>query len=88
MSSPQALAPSRIQSQLNYLVGFFKRNNPLEAILSSIFRTIYQVLTFQSHKKLLTYKIMLEYKKMEKLHQRISEGDMYAEQGSKFMKIY
>ncbi len=80
MASPQMF----IQLSIDY----FKRNNPVEAVVVNMVQTAYNLITLKSRMKLLKYRFMLERQKLERIETTLTQFSPYETQGSKMDRRY
>jgi len=79
-----------ISSPLSFSVAadFFRRNNPIEAMAMGLMTTIYNLITFQSRRKLLKYRFLLEMQKLERIEHTLNEFNPYDYRGNKMNRNY
>lgn len=76
------------QMYLSLAKSFFQRNNPVEAVAMNIVQTIYNLVTFESRRKLLKYRKMLEVQKLERIERTLNEFNPYDHVGNKMNRTY
>ncbi len=69
-------------------VGFFQRNNPLETMIMNIVQSVYNLITYKSRLKLLTYRYMLETQKLERIETSLTSANVYELPGQKVNRKY
>lgn len=67
---------------------FFKRNNPLEAIIMNIVNAFNDLLTFNSKMKLLRYKFMLARQQLQSMEDSLGSDNPYNIRGNRIDKNY
>ena len=72
----------------NIIIDFFKRNNPIEAAILQIVQGAYALVTFQSRRKLLRYRKMLEFQKLERIEKTLNDFNPYTDKGVKMDRTY
>ncbi len=83
MASPQMVFSPHI------ILNFFRRNNPLEAMVMGFVQFAYNLVTFQSRRKLLKYRKMLEFQKLERIEKTLNDFNPYAHhKGVKMDRTY
>lgn len=56
---------------------FFRRNNPVETLVSNITQKVNDLLTFNSKMKLLKYKFMLAQQQLNRMEENLNEATPY-----------
>lgn len=74
IAAVQSQLESQFGSQINLVMGFFKRNKPIEMIMMQSLNAIYFLVTLQTRMKLNKYKYLLAVEKLEKMQQSLSES--------------
>jgi hypothetical protein len=76
------------QMYFSLAANFLRRNNPIEAMAMGLMTNIYNLITFQSRRKLLKYRYMLEMQKLERIEHTLNEFNPYDYRGSKMNRNY
>jgi hypothetical protein len=76
------------QMIMNLSKDFFRRNNPVDAMVRTITETVLNIVTFNSKMKLLKYKFMLAQQQMQLMESNLHQGSQFNIKGVKIDKIY
>ena len=76
------------QMYLSLATNFLRRNNPVEAIAMGLMTGVYNLITFQSRRKILQYRYMLEMQKLERIEHTLNEFNPYDYRGNKMNRNY
>jgi len=58
----------------NLSKGFFKRNNPGDALLKAVLESFHNLVTFNSKMKLLKYKFMLAQQQLKSMESHVTDN--------------
>jgi hypothetical protein len=81
------VAQSPASAIMAILGGFFRRNNPIEAIIFNIKQNIDFVMNFSSHRKLMRYRSIVYVQQLRKMERNLWAG-VAAPEGEKLDRYY
>jgi hypothetical protein len=67
---------------------FFKRNNPIDAVVANVANGLNELVTFNSKMKLLRYKFMLARQQLQRMEDSLNQTNPYNVRGFKIDKNY
>jgi hypothetical protein len=76
------------QAYLQLAKGFFQRNNPIETLAMNAVQTFYNIITFNSRRKILQYRRLLEVQKLQRLETTLNQFNPYEHVGSRMNRRY
>ncbi|MEB3206141.1 MAG: hypothetical protein VKK59_02185 [Vampirovibrionales bacterium] len=82
------MAFANAQDILQLSTSFFKRNNPLEAIVSNVMNGLQYVMTIQSQKKLMKFRFLLYQQQLNSIDNNVTAGSSRQALGQVFNRAY